>query len=238
MSIDEMDEHEQSERVREWVRKNAGSILFGIVVGLSGLVGWKYWTQHEISKAEQAQDIYRSLVEAEAKNDTATVDALKLRIAKDFGGSAYAVFNDLRQAKSASKKDDLKPVVEALTSAMQKTDSDVLRDLTAIRLARVKVAQGEHTVALDLIKNINAKAYLGLVAALRGDIYLAQGQKQQALTAYEQALGALDANSAQRTFVEMKRDDLQRVAVAVDLPSVSKPAVTAPKVAPSKNEGT
>ena len=37
MSLEELDEHERSERVREWVRKNVGSILIGLAAGI-GLI--------------------------------------------------------------------------------------------------------------------------------------------------------------------------------------------------------
>ena len=41
MAIDDLlDEHEQSERVRSWLRKNGASILGGVVIAIGAIAGW------------------------------------------------------------------------------------------------------------------------------------------------------------------------------------------------------
>ena len=42
MAIDDLlDEHEQGERVRTWLRKNALGILGGLARGIAAIYGWR-----------------------------------------------------------------------------------------------------------------------------------------------------------------------------------------------------
>ena len=44
MAIDDLlDEHEQSERVRSWLRSNAAGLIGGVGLGLAGIAGWHWW---------------------------------------------------------------------------------------------------------------------------------------------------------------------------------------------------
>ena len=51
MAIELLNEHEQSELVRNWIRQNAGSILVGILIGLGLIVGWQQWQRMQRSQS-------------------------------------------------------------------------------------------------------------------------------------------------------------------------------------------
>ena len=43
MAIDDLlDEHEQSERVRSWLRKNGASIIGGVAIAIGAIAGWQW----------------------------------------------------------------------------------------------------------------------------------------------------------------------------------------------------
>ena len=39
----QIDEYEQSERVRGWLRQNGSSLITGIALGLACVFGWQWW---------------------------------------------------------------------------------------------------------------------------------------------------------------------------------------------------
>lgn len=44
MAIDDLlDEHEQGERVRTWLRDNAAGLIGGLALGLLLIWGWRWW---------------------------------------------------------------------------------------------------------------------------------------------------------------------------------------------------
>ena len=62
MAIDELlDEHEQSERVRRWVRENGLGLIGGVVLGLALVGGWKWWQSHQQGQREADATRYDGL---------------------------------------------------------------------------------------------------------------------------------------------------------------------------------
>ena len=59
MAIDDLlDEHEQGERVRTWLRKNALGILGGLALGIAAIYGWRAWESHQARQMERAHTAY------------------------------------------------------------------------------------------------------------------------------------------------------------------------------------
>ena len=51
MAIDDLlDEHEQSERVRGWLRQNGAGLIGGVASGLGLIGGWQWWQQHQAAQ--------------------------------------------------------------------------------------------------------------------------------------------------------------------------------------------
>ena len=57
-------EDEQWEAVRQWWRENGMSAVFGIVLGLGAIFGWRWWQTHQIEQAEAASGIYQTALKA------------------------------------------------------------------------------------------------------------------------------------------------------------------------------
>ena len=68
MAIDDLlDEHEQSERVRAWVRNNAVGVIGGIALGLGAIVGYQWWQGQRLHARMGANAEYaRAMVDLEA----------------------------------------------------------------------------------------------------------------------------------------------------------------------------
>ena len=83
---------------------------------------------------------------------------------------------------------------------------ETLVQLARLRLGRVLLANDEPERALTVIGGVDAASALSAeFDELRGDIYMAQGQQEQALAAYEAALAAATGNP----ILQMKLTELQ-----------------------------
>lgn len=227
MALELLNEHEQSELVRSWLRQNLGSILVGILVGLGLVVGWQQWQRSQRGHAEHAQLDYRALVEAvdAGKPDEAAKLAGSLRA--DYAKSAYASLSALRDAADAVKKGDMDAASKSLEWAYAHAQFAALKELAALRLGQVRLAQGKADEALRLATEAGAGGFKAVAADLRGDALLALERGIEARAAYEEALANLDAASPQRAYIEMKRDDTPAAA----------PAAAAAVAAPVENQG-
>jgi predicted negative regulator of RcsB-dependent stress response len=230
MALDELDEHEQGERVRQWLRQNGGAIILGLGAGIGALGGWQYWESVKRERTAQAQIEFRALLDAETANDADAVSKALATLRGDYANTPYGVFAALSEARDAVKKGDLAAAAQSLEWARGvKVDLPALSDLVRLRLAQVKLAQGEAQAVVDLLQGLDAGGYKGLAADLRGDALVALGRNDDARLAYEDALSALESGNPQRDFVVMKRDDLAAAPVAAP----ATPAAAAPAPAPA-----
>lgn len=210
MAIELLDEHEQSELVRNWLRQNVSAMLFGLIGGF--IVIWlvtEYLPQWQQSKRDQAGREFASYLEVVAKKDPVAIHAAGEKLRTQFASSPYAVLSALSEsAATLEAGGDSKSALKTLEWAKSQAELPELRDLAALRLARVQLDEGQPDAALKTVDAVNANGFAAQAAEIRGDVLLAQGKVSAARAAYELALVDMEASSGRRRMVEMKRDDL------------------------------
>jgi predicted negative regulator of RcsB-dependent stress response len=194
MAIDDLlDEHEQSERVLQWLRNNGAGLIGGIVLGLAAIGGWKWW-EH---RGEQAQldlsNQYQATldaIQAKDKSAQAKVNAL-----------ADSAYHDLAALELARSQVDARQNDAAIATLRAiKSNDPAITDVANQRLARLLIEAKQADAALKLVSNGTTATAL----EVRGDAHFALGQLDQARTSYSQALAKLDVASPQRRLIELK----------------------------------
>ena len=197
MAIDDLlDEHEQGERVRTWLRKNALGILGGLALGIAAIYGWRAWVSHQASQQEQAHTAY---AQALKQLDAGQVEQAGTLLAGQEG--TYATLAALRVAKAqveAGKPD------EAIATLRGIQVDPSLREIVDERLAQLFNATGKPEEALKLLEGDAGSAAL----ELRGDALLASGKRDQARDAYADALAGTDVASPARRRIELKLQEV------------------------------
>ena len=64
-------EEQQVEALKRWWKENGASLIIGLVVGVSGLFGWRYYVEQDNAHAVQASDMYMHVMQSAMLN---TVD--------------------------------------------------------------------------------------------------------------------------------------------------------------------
>ena len=197
MAIDDLlDEHEQGERVRTWLRKNALGILGGLALGIAAIYGWRAWVSHQASQQEQAHTAY---AQALKQLDAGQVEQAGTLLAGQEG--TYATLAALRVAKAqveAGKPD------EAIATLRGIQVDPSLREVVDERLAQLFNATGKPEEALKLLEDDSGSAAL----ELRGDALLTSGKRDEAREAYAQALTGTDVASPARRRIELKLQEV------------------------------
>ena len=208
MAFEVLDEHEQGELVRKWLRTNAMSIAIGIAIGLLLIFGYQQWKAREVRTSAEAALQYSAFTEAvDAKrSDDAARIAETLR--KDYAKTAFATFAAMRQAEVAVGKGDLEAAAADLDWAGKSAGNEAMKSLVALRQARLSLAAGDAQTALSQLDRIPKSDFPALASELRGDALAKLGRTEDARAAYGEALNNLDAQSPDRAYVEMKQDDL------------------------------
>ena len=208
MAIDDLlDEHEQGERVRSWLRDNGAGILGGIVLGLALILGWQWWQQQRTGKRMQAG---ADFLAATSALEQGAVDKAKAHL-DALPEGAYATLGAFALAKSqveAGKRDEAITTLRAVNA-----DDPALAEVAVQRMARLLIDAGKPQDALSALAGLDEDAG---TLQVRGDAHAALGQDEQARDAYTRALALIEVGSPQRNMVELKLSDVGGDLAAIE----------------------
>lgn len=186
-------EDQQVEQIKKFLREYGIWIGAGVVIGLASLFGWRAYDASQAEAQYQRTAAYQQVAEQlQAGGEDSLAQAEQLLSQLD--SSAQGVVGYLQLAKQAVDAGELERAADALYSAQAQADSALLKGLASTRLARVQLALGEHEAALQTLSQNLPEAFAAQVEEIRGDVYVAQGELQQARTSYQ---AAVDLGGAQ-----------------------------------------
>ena len=203
-----MDEHEQSELVRSWLRNNSGALAGGLVVGLAGILGWQWWQHNQAQHRFDAASAYQALQEAAERKDAAVIDQMGAELGSRYANTPYGALGLLRLADQKLAAGDAEAAQSALRDAARAAQDPALVGLAQLRQARIQVEAGKAQDALDSLAKLPADAFAGIAAETRGDALRALGRSEEAQAADQDALSALETGAPNRTIIEMKLADM------------------------------
>ena len=194
MAIDELlDEHEQSERVREWLRRNGSALILGIALGLAAIGGWQWWQRHQTNRQYEAAANYQAAVDAIKANDKAAAGKVN--------GLPDGMFRTLAQLELAKSQVQANQNEAAITTLRSiRSEDPALAAIVNQRLARLLIDSRQADAALKLVANGDSLATL----EVRGDAQMALGQREQARDSYNKALLKAEVGTPQRHVLELK----------------------------------
>lgn len=212
-------EEEQVEALRRWWDENGRSTVFAIVVVLAGTFGWQGWQRHEAQQNDRASDLYQQMLEAASMAEQGVVndgpaERLASQLRSEYGGTTYARFAALHQARVAVLGRDLDAAESHLRWVLGKASSGSDTAMVAqLRLARVLAAQGDTEQALKLLAPTGGGTFRAATALARGDVLAAAGRDAEALSVYREAQALLQEYPGQVDIATLEAK-LQRLAAA------------------------
>ena len=203
------DSHEQSERVKGWLRENGGAMVLGLALAFASLFGFKQWQLWNQGRHQQASAEYQVMVDllAEGNLDAAVANYETLK--EKFPKSAYLSLAALHMAKGRLDAGQVDLAAQLLEQAMQNAQPEPVQVVARERLARVRLDQGDTQAALDLLDNApSTTGFEAQFAEIRGDIYREMGDAPAALRHYTEALDLLEDRVGNRQFLKIKIESL------------------------------
>ncbi|ARC91496.1 hypothetical protein B6A42_04250 [Vibrio coralliilyticus] len=198
-------EEQQVEAIKDWWKENGKAVIFGAVIGLGGLFGWRYYQDSVTAAQEAASESYTKAVQELAAKGAEGEGAVQSFIDGN-KETQYAVLAALQLAKVQVEAGSLDEALAQLEWAKAATEDQALISVISFRLARLKAEQGEFDAAVSELAAINDESWAGRVAELKGDILLRKGDAEGAYAAYTEAQQADDASQT----IQMKLDDLAK----------------------------
>lgn len=206
--MDQLDEYEQGERVRRWLRDNGSSLLGGIALGLACIGGWQWWQGSQGKHRMEAATQYQTLGEAIEAKDPAKAQAMVASITRDYadtGFNALAILRQVEFLQSSGKADD---AVKLIDGELPKVKDVAMAELLRLQSVRILLSSGKPDEAGKRLDGLKAPSrFPATYNELLGDTAMAKGQRDAARKAYEAALTTLDQAAGSRSIIEMKLID-------------------------------
>lgn len=199
-------EEQQLEAIKRWWHENGSSILIGLAIGGLSLGGWSLYQNKQADHSLEASDMYVSVVtQAETSSgsafDTTTVD----KLVAGYADTPYAALSSLVVAKHELHAGNTEQAITHLQWVKSNAVQDEFKQLAQLRLARLLIAQNKYDAAYELLSTEHPAAFDALYEELKGDVYVARGELEQARIAYDKAIISAAPPSH---WLQLKRQDL------------------------------
>jgi predicted negative regulator of RcsB-dependent stress response len=199
----DLQEQEQVDAFKAFWARYGNLITWTVTLVLAVFAGYSFWMKSQREKAAQASTLYGELQAAAAAGDAK-------RAAQVFGDmkskapkATFTQFGALLAAKTQADKGD---VADATANLRWVADNgnDENAAVAHLRLAGLMADAKKYDDALKELALVKPASFAPLVSDRRGDIELAQGQKDAATKAYKVAYDALPEAEQYRLVLDAK----------------------------------
>lgn len=195
-------EEEQVERLKEWWKKNGTSVIVGVAIGVSAIVGVNYWRDYTRAQSEGASALYMQLLSIEGADSK----QLGSELMSDYSDTPYAELAALYLAKINYEAGDMDGAESMLRWAMDNARLASNQHAARLRLARVYLDTGRTAEAEQLAGAERYDGFESEYKELMGDIAMLKGDADKARSNYEEALSALPDGSNYSGLLVLKLD--------------------------------
>lgn len=208
MAALDMHEQEQVDALKAWWKDNGKTLLLAIVLAAAvfgGTFGWKHW--HKTQNAEAAA-LFAEEMKQVGSNDPKRVNDAAAAVVEKYGSTIYAARAELLAAQVNIDAKDGATAATQLQWVIDHPSDENLQDVARLKLVGLRLDEKKYDDALNLLGAAHPESFDGLYSDLRGDVLNAQGKKDEARTAYKQALEKVEAKGNYHNVIQMKLDAL------------------------------
>ncbi len=214
MAAYDLEEQEQIDAIKTWWKMYGNRLVNVLMVIALGVAAWQVWNYFERSKSAEASLVFHVLQKSVQEKNTAQVKTTAAELFEKYGRTSYAALGGLAAAKALVEEGD-SATAKIQLAWVAEHGKDEMREFARLRLAALLLDDKEFDNAKKALDGQITAGFGARFADLRGDILLAEGKKEEAGKAWNEALKELDAAlkveasqaSAQfRELIRQKRD--------------------------------
>jgi len=199
----DLQEQEQIDALKAFWAKYGNLIMWTVTLVLAVFAAWTWWQKMERDKAAVASTMYGEMQSAAAAGDDKRAAQILGDMKSKAAKTTYTQLGALLAAKTQADKGD---TVNATANLQWVAEhgNDENAAVAHLRLAGLLADAKKYDDALKELALVKPASFSALVSDRRGDIELAQGQKDAAVKAYKAAYDGLPDTLQYRMLVQAK----------------------------------
>ena len=200
----DLEEQEQLDQIKHFWKAYGNLITWVLIALLSAYAAWNGWNWWQRGQAVKASAMFDELDRAAQAGDADKAGRVFGDLKERFARTAYAQQGGLLAAKVEYEKGKADAARASLAWVADNASEPEYQTVARVRLAGILLDQKKYDEAGKQLDAATAKEFESLVSDRRGDVWLAQGKKDEARAAYQKAWQGMDAKVGYRRWVEAK----------------------------------
>lgn len=199
-------EEQQLEALKKWWNENATSLILGVGIGVASLGGWSYYAETKADHRIEASDIYISLTEQVAASNVSDDSINKAgQLTAEYADTPYAALSSLVLATYEFNRGNTEEAITHLQWVDKNAQQEEMKQIARLRLASIFISQKKYDDARARLSQEHPAAFNARYEELKGDVFVAEGEIEQARIAYDKAIKQMAGSSR---WLKLKRQDL------------------------------
>ncbi len=204
----DLEEQEQLDQIKHFWQQYGNAITWALILVLGAFASWNFYQYWQRSQATQAAAMYDEVERVVKSADAAKIDRVFADIKDRFESTTYAQQAGLLVAKQYYGAGNIEACKAALAWVADKSSDAGYQAIAKLRLAGVLMETKAFDDALKQLNGSFPANFDALVADRKGDIFMLQGKRTQALVEYEKAYKNFEDRTEYRRLVEVKLNSL------------------------------
>ena len=221
----DLEEQEQLANLKAWWASMGRWLALGLVIVLVAYAGYRVYGNYQDKKSAQAEAIYETLMAAALNKDVPKAQKIAEDIQDKFSSTSYASMAGLLSANLSYLVNDNAAAMKQLRWVEDNSNNPGLKSIARDRLIALLLDIGDEKSLSEvdsLLKKSVAPGFEVLFLERRGDWYLVQNKRAEALIAYKDAwsasskakaelAGQKELDPAMRDFEKRNPDEAQKL---------------------------
>jgi len=185
MAVDLNDNDSLNDKANDFWRKNKKNIIVSTVFFLVIYYLSHFYFSGQKNSLQLASEMYQKVI---VETDTSKINIYVNKLKEEFPKTPYASRASLIQAQNNLKMQEVTTALKNLDWAVLNSPESSIKSLALYFKSKVYLQQKEYDLAEKTANLITSDGFLGLKNYILGDIYLAKGLNEKALSFLNNAL--------------------------------------------------
>ena len=202
-------DEQQSEHFKNFYNLHKVKIFAAVAVFLVAFFAFQYLESVNQSNDEEASQLFQDVLVSKIDN----IDEIKSKVGvlqNDFSNSPYVARASIYYSKLLVETGDYTAAAKELIWASGENIEPSIQSMANYLLGNLYLVEKKLDDALEAANKIITDGYIGLANDLKGDIYIALGDKENAIKSYELALNYFGGQGEFHKVIENKLNSISQ----------------------------